>query len=140
MLMVATKCKDRMHEIVKEEVENCEEAILLKEIMMKSFARMDRDVSEWSKSASSCIVDASFKLHSVMSLDLLRLLRLWLQIKLFVVLCQNGVTFPLSTDHKPDRPDELKRIEDADGRVIHWDRVRRVLGVLAMSRAIGMFL
>ncbi|KAJ0558411.1 putative protein-serine/threonine phosphatase [Helianthus annuus] len=48
---VATKCKDRMHEIVKEEVENCED---WKEMMMKSFARMDKDVSEWSKCASSC--------------------------------------------------------------------------------------
>lgn len=37
---------------------------------------------------------------------------------------------------QPDRPDELKRIEDSGGRVIYWDGAR-VLGVLAMSRAIG---
>lgn len=37
---------------------------------------------------------------------------------------------------QPDRPDELKRIEAAGGRVIYWDGPR-VLGVLAMSRAIG---
>ncbi|TVU01877.1 hypothetical protein EJB05_18741 [Eragrostis curvula] len=36
----------------------------------------------------------------------------------------------------PDRPDELARIEAAGGRVIYWDGAR-VLGVLAMSRAIG---
>ncbi|KAK4776985.1 hypothetical protein SAY86_005673 [Trapa natans] len=36
----------------------------------------------------------------------------------------------------PDRPDELNRIQDAGGRVIYWDGPR-VLGVLAMSRAIG---
>jgi protein phosphatase 2C len=37
---------------------------------------------------------------------------------------------------QPDRPDELERIEAAGGRVIYWDGAR-VLGVLAMSRAIG---
>lgn len=37
---------------------------------------------------------------------------------------------------QPDRPDELARIEEAGGRVIYWDGAR-VLGVLAMSRAIG---
>ncbi|KAJ4963010.1 hypothetical protein NE237_022949 [Protea cynaroides] len=36
----------------------------------------------------------------------------------------------------PDRPDELNRIQEAGGRVIYWDGAR-VLGVLAMSRAIG---
>ncbi|GAB2274413.1 hypothetical protein Dimus_009180 [Dionaea muscipula] len=39
-------------------------------------------------------------------------------------------------EKKPDRPDELKRIQEAGGRVIYWDGPR-VLGVLAMSRAIG---
>lgn len=37
---------------------------------------------------------------------------------------------------QPDRKDELARIEEAGGRVIYWDGAR-VLGVLAMSRAIG---
>lgn len=37
---------------------------------------------------------------------------------------------------KPDRPDELSRIESTGGRVIYWDGAR-VLGVLATSRAIG---
>lgn len=37
---------------------------------------------------------------------------------------------------QPDRPDELIRIEESGGRVIFWDGAR-VLGVLAMSRAIG---
>lgn len=37
---------------------------------------------------------------------------------------------------QPDREDELQRIEAAGGRVIYWDGAR-VLGVLAMSRAIG---
>lgn len=50
--------------------------------------------------------------------------------------------FPTSTLFlcriQPDRPDELSRIQAAGGRVIYWDGAR-VLGVLAMSRAIGEF-
>ena len=38
---------------------------------------------------------------------------------------------------KPDRPDELERVEAAGGRIINWDG-HRVLGVLATSRSIGM--
>lgn len=38
-----------------------------------------------------------------------------------------------------DRPDEMERVEAAGGRVINWDGYR-VLGVLATSRSIGMFL
>lgn len=37
---------------------------------------------------------------------------------------------------QPDRPDELNRIQSSGGRVIYWEGPR-VLGVLAMSRAIG---
>lgn len=52
------------------------------------------------------------------------------------VLCRGGHAVPLSTDHKPSRSDELARIEAAGGRVIAWNGYR-VLGVLAMSRALG---
>ncbi|KAF2315493.1 hypothetical protein GH714_039943 [Hevea brasiliensis] len=37
---------------------------------------------------------------------------------------------------KPDRPDELERVEAAGGRIINWNG-HRVLGVLATSRSIG---
>ncbi|KAJ7545285.1 hypothetical protein O6H91_09G113800 [Diphasiastrum complanatum] len=52
------------------------------------------------------------------------------------VLSRNGQAIPLTVDHKPDREDEMARIEAAGGRVIFWDGPR-VLGVLAMSRALG---
>ncbi|XP_022754976.1 protein phosphatase 2C 56-like [Durio zibethinus] len=52
------------------------------------------------------------------------------------VLCRGTETIPLTVDQKPDRQDELIRIERDGGRVINWYGAR-VLGVLAMSRAIG---
>ncbi|KAL9256687.1 putative protein phosphatase 2C 8 [Drosera capensis] len=52
------------------------------------------------------------------------------------VLCSGGSAFRLSSDHKPDRPDELARIKVAGGRVINYNGPR-VMGVLATSRSIG---
>eukprot|EP01018_Ginkgo_biloba_P026431 Gb_07154 [translate_table: standard] len=53
-----------------------------------------------------------------------------------VVLSRSGKAIALSVDQKPERDDEMARIEAAGGRVIHWNGYR-VFGVLAMSRAIG---
>lgn len=150
---VAMKCKDRMHEIVKKEVEKGETP--WKETMIQSFSLMDKEVVDYSSglhgdsSASApsaaanncrcelqtpqCDAVGSTAVVAVVTPD-----------KIIVsncgdsraVLCRNGVAIPLSLDHKPDRPDELNRIQEAGGRVIYWDGAR-VLGVLAMSRAIG---
>ena len=53
----------------------------------------------------------------------------------------------LSTDHKPDLPDERRRIEKAQGQVRRdlWRTTipygsYRVNGILAMSRSIGIIL
>lgn len=53
-----------------------------------------------------------------------------------VVACRAGSAVPLSIDHKPDRSDERRRIEQAGGFII-WAGTWRVGGVLAVSRAFG---
>ncbi|CAL5035654.1 unnamed protein product [Urochloa decumbens] len=52
------------------------------------------------------------------------------------VLCRRRAPVPLSDDHKPNRPDELARIQAAGGRVV-FNNGHRVRGILAMSRALG---
>jgi protein phosphatase 1L len=53
-----------------------------------------------------------------------------------IIVRRDGTFVALSQDHKPDRLDESKRINELGGRVIHWGRWR-VEGVLAVSRSIG---
>ncbi|KAH6769192.1 protein phosphatase 2CA [Perilla frutescens var. frutescens] len=141
---VATRCKDRMHEIVKDELQTGGSSSW-KRTMFESFLKMDKEVGDWCNGGEcisacrcelqtpQCDAVGSTAVVSVVTPD-----------KVIVsncgdsraVLCRNGVAIPLSVDHKPDRPDELNRIQEAGGRVIFWDGPR-VLGVLAMSRAIG---
>lgn len=145
---VAVKCRERLHELVKEELLKKgeeDEEVEWKSVMERSFARMDKEVVAWDHDARAgancrcelqtpeCDAVGSTAVVAIITPD-----------KIIVancgdsraVLCRNARAIPLSSDHKPDRPDELNRIQTAGGRVIYWDGPR-VLGVLAMSRAIG---
>lgn len=52
------------------------------------------------------------------------------------VLSRGKKAYPLSRDHKPDERDEEQRIKQAGGKI--WDfNGRRVMGLLAMTRAFG---
>lgn len=53
------------------------------------------------------------------------------------VLSHGGEAIALSQDHKPNRPDELKRITEVGGFVTQHGGVARVQGVLAVARAFG---
>jgi protein phosphatase 2C len=52
------------------------------------------------------------------------------------VLCRGGRAVQVTDDHKPEREDEAARVEAAGGQGLFWNG-HRVMGVLAMSRAIG---
>nr|AFK46885.1 unknown [Medicago truncatula] len=139
---VATMCKERLHEIVEEEVEK--EKVDWKSTMEKSFIRMDEEVLNSSKTKQSFSCKCELQTPHCDAVGSTAVVAVVTPEKIIVsncgdsraVLCRNGVAIPLSSDHKPDRPDGLDRINKAGGRVIYWDGAR-VLGVLAMSRAIG---
>ncbi|PON37352.1 Protein phosphatase 2C [Parasponia andersonii] len=147
---VAMKCKDRLHEIVKEELESEKAAsssyssAQWKETMERSFTRMDEEVQAWNDSDEISNCRCELQTPQCDAVGSTAVVAVVTPEKIVVsncgdsraVLCRNGVAVPLSSDHKPDRPDELLRIEAAGGRVIYWDGPR-VLGMLAMSRAIG---
>ncbi|XP_051226726.1 probable protein phosphatase 2C 9 [Lolium perenne] len=151
---VATTCQDLMHEAVAEEHEKAaaaagsgDEEIPWKEVMERSFARLDERAASWATSRSSeepacrCEQKMPSRCDHVGSTAVVAVVS---PTHLVVgnagdsraVLSRAGAPVALSVDHKPDRPDELERIQAAGGRVIYWDGAR-VLGVLAMSRAIG---
>ncbi|KAK8491052.1 hypothetical protein V6N11_047097 [Hibiscus sabdariffa] len=144
---VAMKCRDRFHEIVKEEIEACGggKTVDWKLTMERSFERMDMEVQGSSVDAeenSNCKCELQTPQYDAVGSTAVVAIVTPENIVVAncgdsrAVLCRDGVAQPLSDDHKPDRPDELLRIEEAGGRVIYWDGPR-VLGVLAMSRAIG---
>lgn len=143
---VATRCRDRMHEIVKEDLQTGG-ASSWERTMLESFSKMDKDIGDWcSGRAGDCISACRCELQTPQcdAVGSTAVVAVVTPDKIVVsncgdsraVLCRNGIAIPLSVDHKPDRPDELNRIQEAGGRVIYWDGPR-VLGVLAMSRAIG---
>ncbi|TKY56780.1 phosphatase 2C 37 [Spatholobus suberectus] len=141
---VATMCKERLHEIVKEEVHKAKENLEWESTMKKCFARMDEEVQGWGQSNETPTCRCELQTPHCDAVGSTAVVAIVTPEKIVVancgdsraVLCRNNVAVPLSDDHKPDRPDELVRIEAAGGRVIYWDGPR-VLGVLAMSRAIG---
>lgn len=139
---VALQCKNRMHELVNEEVENAGGE--WKHAMERSYMRMDKEVSERSSNVLKPNCRCELQMPQCDAVGSTAVVAVVTPEKIIVsncgdsraVLCRNGVAVPLSIDHKPDRADELDRINAAGGRVIYWDGAR-VLGVLAMSRAIG---
>ncbi|GKV08048.1 hypothetical protein SLEP1_g19735 [Rubroshorea leprosula] len=140
---VAMRCGERLHELVKEELggdRECE----WRSMMDRSFTRMDNEVIKWNESVVGANCRCELQSPECDAVGSTAIVAIVTADKIIVancgdsraVLCRKGKAVPLSSDHKPDRPDELQRIQAAGGRVIYWDGPR-VLGVLAMSRAIG---
>uniref|UniRef100_A0ACD5VJ98 Uncharacterized protein n=1 Tax=Avena sativa TaxID=4498 RepID=A0ACD5VJ98_AVESA len=139
---VAEACRERMHVVLAEEVRlrrrgddkaGTEDSARWKEAITACFARVDGEVGVDDETDTGEQTVGSTAVLAVVG-----------PLRIVVancgdsraVLSRGGVPVPLSSDHKPDRPDELERVEAAGGRVINWNGYR-ILGVLATSRSIG---
>ncbi|RLN24426.1 orphans transcription factor [Panicum miliaceum] len=142
---VAEACQERLHVVLAEELARLHLAnggggddagARWREAMLAAFARVDDEVAVVqivTKESSS--VEPHGSTAVVVFVDPRRIVVANCGDSR-AVLCRGGAAVPLSTDHKPDRPDELARIESAGGQIIYWQGPR-VLGVLAMLRSIG---
>ncbi|KAK7293523.1 hypothetical protein RJT34_16391 [Clitoria ternatea] len=128
---VAEACRERLHRLVAEALEKRGNEVEWdwQEVMEGCFRKMDNEVADNAAirtvgSTAVVVVVAAAEVVVANCGDCR------------AVMGRGGEAVDLSTDHKPDRPDELMRIEEAGGKVINWNG-QRVLGVLATSRSIG---
>ncbi|XP_058724606.1 protein phosphatase 2C 51-like [Vicia villosa] len=128
---VAEVCRERLHQVVAEEMERCGNDVEWdwERVMEGCFGKMDREVA--SNAAVRTV--GTTAVVAVMAKGEIVVANCG---DSRAVLGRGGEVVELSSDHKPERPDELMRIEEAGGRVINWNG-HRVLGVLATSRSIG---
>ncbi|MCI13534.1 protein phosphatase 2C 37-like, partial [Trifolium medium] len=127
---VATMCKQRLHEIVDDEINKNKEkeSVDWKSTMEKSFIRMDEEVLNSTKTKQSFTCKCELQTPHCDAVGSTAVVAVVTPEKIIVsncgdsraILCRKGVAVPLSSDHKPDRPDELDRINSAGGRVIYW--------------------
>ncbi|XP_030444606.2 probable protein phosphatase 2C 75 [Syzygium oleosum] len=146
---VSRLCREKMHVFLEEELtraggqQQADEDDAWREVMRTSFRRMDEvamNTCACGSVGSRCgchpmelALGGSTAVAAVLTPDRIVVANCG---DSRAVLCRGGKVVPLSRDHKPDRPDELARIEAAGGRVI-YENGARVEGILAMSRAIG---
>ncbi|CAL4948376.1 unnamed protein product [Urochloa decumbens] len=143
---VAEACRDRLHVALAEQMarlgltnggvgEEDAGALLWREAMAAAFARVDGEVSAVQAAEGDTKPYAEGSSAVVAVLEPRRIVVAHCGDSR-AVLCRAGVPVPLSTEHKPERPDELARIESAGGQILYWHGPR-VLGLLSMSRSIG---
>ncbi|KAK3002150.1 hypothetical protein RJ639_021190 [Escallonia herrerae] len=129
---VARACRDRLHWLLVKEVEGEEVEVDWDKVLVASFGKMDEEVVVDGGAVSASV--GSTAVVAVVGAEVVVVANCG---DSRAVLSRGGVAVALSSDHKPDRPDELSRIEDSGGRVINWNG-QRVLGVLATSRSIAV--
>ncbi|WKA07477.1 hypothetical protein VitviT2T_025302 [Vitis vinifera] len=135
---VAEVCRERLHRVLAEEIEkeNCGGGGGWERAMKRCFGKVDDEVVSggWCRKENGAVnTVGSTAVVAVVGGEVVVVANCG---DSRAVICRDGVAVPLSNDHKPNRPDELDRVEAAGGRVINWDGYR-VLGVLATSRSIG---
>ncbi|CAL0319084.1 unnamed protein product [Lupinus luteus] len=144
---VVNYCRDRLHLALSEEIKFVKEGLIVGKTK-------DDCQDQWKKAFTNCflkvdaVVGGSSNCNSVApeNVGSAAVVAVICSSHIIVsncgdsraVLCHGKEPMALSVDHKPNRDDEHARIEAAGGKVIQWNG-HRVLGVLAMSRSIGMY-
>ncbi|KAI3891337.1 hypothetical protein MKX03_031433 [Papaver bracteatum] len=131
---VANVCRDQLHRVLVNEIESCDgDEIDWENVMVSCFLKMDDQVSGKGVENDEIKSIGSTAVVALISTDQIIVANCG---DSRAVLSRGGTAIPLSQDHRPDRTDEMERVEAAGGRVINWNGYR-VLGVLATSRSIG---
>ncbi|GMP89476.1 hypothetical protein CsSME_00041031 [Camellia sinensis var. sinensis] len=102
------KCKDRLHELVKEELEKTEATTEWKIAMERSFNRMDKEVIAWNKTALGPNCRCELQTPECDAVGSTAVVAIVTPDKIIVancgdsraVLCRTGKAIPLSNDHK----------------------------------------
>lgn len=106
---MATKCRERLHELVKEELESKEgSSTEWKTAMEQSFRRMDKEAIGWNDSVLGAKCKCELQSPDCDAVGSTAVVAIVTPEKIVVancgdsraVLCRNGKPVPLSSDHK----------------------------------------
>lgn len=109
---MALRCKERLHELVKEELERQQEALLTTSewniAMERSFWRMDKEVIAWNDGVVGANCRCETQTPEYDAVGSAAVVAIVTPDKIIVancgdsraVLCRNGKPVPLSSDHK----------------------------------------
>ncbi|KAL9241125.1 hypothetical protein vseg_015271 [Gypsophila vaccaria] len=119
---------EHLHRNVIEMVENCQGRVVKAEAVKAAYLKTDREFLEQDVGSGACcttvlIEGAEMVVSNVGDCR--------------AVLCRGGVAEALTKDHRAEREDEQKRIEDKGGYVEFHKGAWRVHGILSVSRSIG---
>ncbi|XP_073313805.1 probable protein phosphatase 2C 8 [Primulina huaijiensis] len=142
---VAEVCSERLHKCLEKYIENAkklpeEDDFDWKTVMEDCFGRIDEEFEE-SKGKEVGASSAAVAKRMMGTTAVVVLVGSGDVVvancgNSRAVLCRGGAPVPLSSDHKPERPDEKERVEAAGGSIIN-QKGWRVQGVLPTSRSIG---
>lgn len=105
------KCKERLHELVKEELEKREASADWKQAMEQSFSRMDKEAIAWNESVVRGSCRCELQTPECDAVGSTAVVAIVTPDKIIVancgdsraVLCRNGKAIPLSNDHKVNK-------------------------------------
>lgn len=102
------RCKDRLHEIVKAELENSDDVVEWEQTMERSFDRMDKEVQDCSADTTVSNCRCELQTPQCDAVGSTAVVAVVTPDKIIVsncgdsraILCRNGVAVQLSDDHK----------------------------------------